>query len=86
MNKKVKYLFIHLEVQEGEYRHDHKLLHVTKCNNLDFAVEWYVAHYWGQGERDYNDEWWWWSGDHCGRLKHYKELTKREFNFLNKFL
>jgi hypothetical protein len=82
----MKYIFIHIEVQDGERRlHDHKVLHTTNCNNVGFAVEWYVAHYWGYGERIYKDEWWWW-GDFCGRVKSWSEITKEEFNILNKYL
>ena len=81
------HLFIHLVIQDGERQHDHKVLHTTKCKNLDFAVEWYVAHFWGLGERWFNDDrWFFWGGEIAGELKSYSELTEDEFNILNKYL
>ena len=52
MKNKIKYLFIHLEIQDGERRHDHKVLHITTAKNLNFAVEKYVATFWGYGKID----------------------------------
>ena len=78
-------LLIHIEVQDGERTHDHKVLHTTNCCNIDFAVEWYVAHYWGFGERVFEDEWWWWV-DFAGRLSEYYVLTEDEYELLNKFI
>lgn len=77
----VKYLFIHLEVQDGERRHDHNVLHTTKASNIDFAAERYVSTFWGYGTRSKNSDWWDY-GECAGRLKSYKELTKEEFEWL----
>ena len=83
--KKNKYLYIHLVIQDGERRHDHKVLHITRASNLAFAAERYVSTFWGYGKADKESKWWDY-GECSGKLKTYQELTKREFNFLNKFL
>ena len=83
--KKLKYLFIHIKIQDGEREHDHRVLHTTYANNLDFAVERYVASFWGWGERLHNDDVWYWNGgEFAGRLESYKELSKKEYYKINK--
>ena len=83
----MKYIFIHIVIRDGEREHDHKVLTTTNCENIKFAVDWYTAHFWGYGERDFKDDnWYFWGGEICGRWKTYEELTKKEFNFLNKYL
>ena len=78
----MKYLYIEVEVREGEFEHTHRIIHTTNCENLEFAVEWYTSHFWGYGTRDFKDEWWWWDGVHCGRTGKWKELTKKEYDFM----
>lgn len=46
----MKRLFIHIEIQDGERVHDHKVITTTKCECTEFAVDWYVSHYWGYGD------------------------------------
>ena len=82
----MKYLYIEIEVREGEYEHNHRVLHTTNCKSLEFAVEWYTAHFWGYGSRDFDDDWWWWNGEHCGRTYKWKELTKEEYEFMNRIM
>ena len=82
----MKHLFIVIEVQEGEFEHTHKILHTTNCENLQFAAEWYTAHFWGFGSRDFDDEWWWWDGEHCGSLYSWKEVSEEDFKVLSKYL
>ena len=83
----MKRLFIHLVIQDGEREHDYKVIHTTNCNNLDFAADWYVAHFCGRGERQYNDEWWFfWGGEIAGKLIKYQELTDDEYKILSKYL
>ena len=87
MNKKVRHLFIHLEVREGERVHDHKVITSTKCKDLNFAVEWYTSHYWGHGERWFKDRrWFFWNGEIAATLKNWNDLTEEEYQILNKFL
>ena len=80
----MKYLFIHIEVQDGERKHDHKVLHTTNANNIEFSAQRYVSTYWGKGKRE--DNWWWWNNEFAGRLYSVTELTLEEYEILNKFI
>ena len=87
----MKHLYIVIEIREGEFEHTHKILHSTNCQNLQFAAEWYVAHYWGFGERDRwfdkrKTTWWWWDGVHCGRLDSWEEVPEEDYEVLSKYL
>jgi hypothetical protein len=77
----IRYLFIHLEVQDGDRRHYHRILHTTKASNLNFAVERCVSTYWGYGKADKQSRWWNY-GECSGRLKSFTELTKEEYEML----
>ena len=80
------HLFIEITVREGEFEHTHKILHTTNCKNLEFAVQYYCAHFWGYGERDFDDEWWWWDGVHCGRVYSWEIVPEEDFEVLSKYL
>ena len=81
---KVRYLFIHLKVQDGEREHDHRVLHTTTGTNLEFAAERYVASFWGYSELDKNTDCWYAHGGEIAmRLETYRELTEEEYNYLN---
>jgi len=80
-NEAMKYLYIRIQIQDGAREHTHHCLHTTNCQNLDFAVEWYVAHFWGQGKRD--DDLWWFDDEITARFENWKELTKEEYYYLN---
>ena len=82
---KLKYLFIHIEIQDGERRHDHKVLHCTTAKNIKFSAERYVATFWGHGEVDKESRWWNY-GECTGRLKRVEELTLAEYETLKRFL
>jgi len=83
----MKYLYIRINFADGNREHTHHCIHTTNCQNLDFAVEWYVAHFWGEGvldrDKDKNDWCWWFDGEATARLENWKELTKEEFDMLN---
>lgn len=50
--KTVKYIYLEMTIQHGEYQHEHRVMFATSCTNIEFAVCWYIAHYWGEAERD----------------------------------
>lgn len=80
-------LLIVIKIQEGEFTHTHHCLYTTNCKNTDFAVQWYIAHYWGYGKLDKSNESWSWdNGVHSGRLYRYHILNDEEFAFLSKFM
>jgi len=80
----MKYLFIHLEVQDGERRHDHRILHTTNAKNIEFAAQKYAASFWGWGER-YNkeDDYWWFNGEITIRLKNVIEISEYEYRLMS---
>ena len=82
--KKVKYLVIQLEERNGEREYQHRCLHSTKCDSIDFAAEWYCAHFWG--ENSYREDEWWWFYDVMVKVHSVKEVTKRQYNLLNRLI
>lgn len=77
----MKYLFIILNVREGEREHTHRVLHTTKANNVDFAAELYAARFWGDSfryDRD-DDEWYAWGGEISIRLEKVVEISEEKY-------
>ncbi len=82
IKSKTKYLFIELSVRDGERVHDHRVLHTTRAENIEFAAQRYVSTYWGWGEREHNH--WWFHDEIICELKKVVELTKKDYIKLNK--
>jgi hypothetical protein len=80
----MKYLFIHLEVQDGERRHDHRILHATKANDIVFAAQRYASTYWGTSSL--NKETGWWEYNACEfaiRVKNVIEISEYEHRLMS---
>lgn len=84
----MRHLYLNIIVQEGEFEHTHKVLISTKCENLNFAINYYIAHFWGHGELDrtVTKYWWWWDGVHCGRVESWVEVPEEDYEILKKYL
>ena len=80
----MKHIFINIQVQNGEFQHDHKVLISTKCKSTLFAVNWYIAHFWGFSER--YDIWWEWDNGLCGKVTNYAIVPEEEYEILFKYL
>lgn len=83
IRNKLKYLYIDIEVGDACNTHNHRVLHITLANNISFAVNKYVATFYGPGKRPNKDEWWYWFNELSGRLVKYKELSAEEYSKLN---
>lgn len=79
--ERIKYLYIRIMVRDGEREHLHHCLNETKCDNINFAAEWYTSHFWGESTRDDNS-WYAWNNEICITLKEVRELTKEKFEYL----
>ena len=79
----MKYLFITLEIQDGEREHTHRVLETTNCKNINFAAEYYAAHYWGYSEND-NGVWYAHGGEIAIEFVKVIELSEFEFNLMHK--
>jgi len=80
----MKYLFITLAVQDGECRHDHRILHTTNAQNIEFAAQRYVANFWGNDERqNKEDDFFWFFGEITCRLTSVIEISKFEFDLMS---
>jgi len=80
----MKYLFIELAIQDGEREHNHRVLHTTTGNNINFAAERYAASYWGRGTRESRkDNFWWVNYEITIRVELVMELTKEEYTFMS---
>ena len=81
----MKYLFIELLVQDGERSHTHKILHTTTGNDIKFAAERYASTYWGYGSYEHGIGWWF-DGEIVVKVNNVIELTKEEFECLDRFI
>lgn len=79
----MKYLFITLTIQNGEYEYNEKVLHITRCENIQFAAHKYAASFYG-GVPERDGVWWYYYGGEVGvRMDKVVELTKEEYDFLD---
>jgi hypothetical protein len=79
----MKYLFITLEVQDGEHRHTHRVLSVTGGNNIQFAAQRYASMYYGENG-DHNGDWWnFYSGTIAVKMVRVVELTEFEYKLMS---
>lgn len=58
MNNEIKYLFLVIQSNNIEYEYLHKVALETKCKNIDFAVDWYLAHFYLNAEYDKFTDYW----------------------------
>ena len=81
----MKRLFITLDVQDGERKHTHRVLHTTPGENIEFAAQRYVASFWGYGER-YNkeDNYFWVDGEITLKLSNVVELSEYEYKLMSR--
>jgi len=80
----MKYLFITLDVQDGERKHTHRILHATRGNNIEFAAQRYVSNFWGFGERQSkSDDFWWFFGEITCRLSNVVEISEYEYKLMS---
>ena len=77
----MKYLFITLEIQEGERRYLHRSLHKTKGNDIHFASERYAASFWNHSKHDKNG-WWWPSGEMALRVHNVTQLKEKDYRLI----
>lgn len=91
----MKNLYIRINIRDGEREHVHHVLHQTNCESLEFAVEWYVAHYWGIGENDRGrtnfigqrqGNFWWFDNEITAEVSAWKELNDEEYELLNQIM
>lgn len=80
MKKKKKYLLIRIEIIHGELEYTYRVLHTTKCENINFAAEMYVARFWGYEGRI--GDYWNWAPGNSGRVGKVTELTKKQYKKL----
>jgi len=79
----MKYLFIELEVQNGEYEHTERVLHTTKANNIRFAAERYAATFYGELKTElYDGRWMFNGGEIAVTLVKVIQLTPEEYILL----
>lgn len=79
----MKYLFIKLTVQNGEYNGEEKVLHVTKCDNIQFVAHRYAAKFYG-GVPERDSVWWcYYGGEVAVRMDNVVELTKEQYDYLD---
>jgi hypothetical protein len=80
----MKYLFITLEVQDGENRHTHRVLSVTSGNNIQFAAQRYAATYYGDNSDHQSDWWYFYGGTIAVKMVKVDELTEFEYKLISR--
>ena len=81
-NSEIKYLFIELEVREGERTHNHRVLLQTKLENVADAVEDYASDYWGESTKD-GDFFMACNDEISIRVRKYKLLDKKTYDIMH---
>jgi len=72
----MKYLFIELQIQDGERQHTHRILITTLAENVQFVAQRYAASYWGYGKREDKDNYWWVDGEITIKVVRVTELSE----------
>ena len=72
----MKYLFIELQIQDGERQHIHRILITTLAENVQFVAQRYAASYWGWGKREDKDNYWWVDGEITIKVVRVTELSE----------
>lgn len=80
----MKTIFLEIKIRDGEREYSYRVLFTTKCKNLDFAVQYYIAHFWGKSYLE-DGVWWAWNGEISMSCKHYKEVNAHDLKVLNKY-
>jgi hypothetical protein len=83
----MKRIYIRIVVLDGEREHTHHVLESTNCESVEFAVNWYLLHFWGFGtieKRTYvsggiKEYFVWFDGEITAKVETYKELTEEEY-------
>jgi hypothetical protein len=84
--KKMKYVYVRLTVQDGERQYTQHATVFTYGDNLWLAAIRYVATYFGQPDWRDSESWFFQGGEVATRMSTYEELTKEEFDLLNRIL
>ena len=80
----IHYLFLILIVQDGENRHDHKILHTTEDDDIQAAAREYASEFYGDGSH-LDDGWWYFRGGSIAvELYSVTELTEYEYNLMKR--
>lgn len=79
----MKYLFIQINIRDGERVHNHRVVIQTKCKNLRFAAQYYIAHYWGESKHDGEGSWYAHGGEIALTLDFFKVISKSTYKLLN---
>ena len=78
----MKYLLITLIVQDGENRHDHRILHTTPGKDIHFAAERYAASFYGNNVERLLSWWQFNAGSIAVELFSVVELSEYEYNLM----
>lgn len=78
---KLRYVYLEMTIQQGEFEHQHRILFATRCSSVEFAVKWYIAHYWGCAERDGGNTVWL-NGEMAVKSYKYKTLLMSEYQVM----
>lgn len=80
---KTKYIYVEITIYNGEFEHDHKSIFATKCDNIEYATMYYIAHYWGLSEYSKYSNCWEYENGLAAKEAYHKELSEKEYKYLS---
>ena len=77
----MKHLLITLIVQDGENRHDHRILHTTPGDNIQYAAQKYASNYYGDNSELNKETGWWEFNAGCIAVQMYSVVELSEYEY-----
>lgn len=84
----MKYVFIDLEVRNGEYEYNCKSVHITECTSIEFFAQRYASTFYGcpDGRTFGGDTWYFNGGEVSATVDELEEIPEETYNILKKYL
>lgn len=83
--EKSKNIFLEMKIRDGEREYRYRVLFSTRCKNLEFAVQYYIAHFWGESYRE-DDYWYAFGGEIAMRCTTWEIVPDKELKIASKYL
>jgi hypothetical protein len=95
MKQKTKFIFLSMQIRNGEYEHSSESVHeIPACKTIRKFGQEYAKDFYGTPPKafQYNDkidpdDWWYFNGGEiAARVRRIEEITKEEYDVLKRFI